>query len=275
MLRPIAPFSFPDITIVPTTTARPTFVDVAPTALLVDEDYQRGLSDRSRQLIRRMIASWDWRAFKPPVVVMVDGGYHVIDGQHTAIVAASRGEPTIPVQVVEAGEIADRAAAFVKTNRDRIAVTPHQLHHALVAAGDEDAMTVEQVCQRAGAKLLRYPPANGLYEVGDLMAIGALKTLVRRRYAVGARRVLDICVAAKLAPVSAGALKAVEFCLYEPGYTGQVTDEDLATALRELGPRGEQEAVIFATEHGLPHWRSLAVILFRNTRKSRGRNAQA
>ncbi len=64
---------------------------VKPSTLLVDERYQRGLSERSIKLIRKIVSEWDWRAFKPPVVVDVGAGLEVIDGQHTAIGAATHG----------------------------------------------------------------------------------------------------------------------------------------------------------------------------------------
>jgi hypothetical protein len=35
------------------------------------------------------VANWDWRRFKPPVVARTATGLEVIDGQHTAIAAAS------------------------------------------------------------------------------------------------------------------------------------------------------------------------------------------
>jgi len=269
-LRPVSALNLPDIVPGGADMPPPRFIDVVPETLLVDDTYQRNLSERSRKLIRRLVAGWDWCAYKPPVVVEADGGFHIIDGQHTAIAAASHPRvATIPVQVVVAPRQEDRAAAFVKLNRDRIGITPPQLHHALVAAGDEEAVTVEQVCARAGARVLKYPPYDGRYQPGDVMGISTVRALVRRRYALGARRVMEICVRAKLAPASAAALRAVEFLLFDPEHTGRVTDDDLTMALRALGADAERQGRMYAAEHEVPVWRGLATILFRATPKVR------
>ena len=238
MLRPVRPLSLPGIT--PGAAAAnpvPEYRMVDPAALLIDDGYQRGLSERSMRLIRRIISGWDWSSFKPPIVSDVDGALHVIDGQHTAIAAASHpGIAAIPVQIVVAAEIADRATAFVRHNRDRISVTPTQLHVALVAAGDEDALTVTQVCERAGVRILKNPPPSGMFRVGDTLAVGAIRALVNRRHAAGARKVLDICVAGRAQPVSMMLIRAVETLVFEPEYQGEMTGERIAEVIRAMGP---------------------------------------
>jgi hypothetical protein len=49
-LRPVAALSFADIEPGGADMARPKYVEVDPTSLLVDESYQRNLSERSRRL---------------------------------------------------------------------------------------------------------------------------------------------------------------------------------------------------------------------------------
>lgn len=90
-MRQVAGLSFPDIAPAVIDTLPPELRLVAPSALSVDDRYQRCLSERSIRLIRKIVAEWDWRAFKPPVVVEVDGRLDVIDGQHTAIGAVTHG----------------------------------------------------------------------------------------------------------------------------------------------------------------------------------------
>lgn len=267
-MRPIEPMTLPDVVRAEPTMPRPRFIEALPGDLLVDETYQRGLTVRSIELIRKMVAHWDWRGFKPPVVVDVGGGkFHVIDGQHTAIAAASNPNiGTIPVQLVDAPDIADRAAAFVRHNRDRISVTPLQLHHSMVAAGDDDAVTIAQVCGRADVLLLKSQPAQ--WAEGSTIAIASLKGLVRRRYPIGARRVLDVCRKARLAPISAAHIKAVEFLLFEHEDRALLDDEDLVNTLRAIG-NDDRVAKMRAAELNIPLWRGLAVDLYRNTRKKR------
>lgn len=253
-------------------TATPEFRWVEPSELLVDEAYQRTLSERSVTLIRKIVGEWDWARFKPPVVAQTDAGLEVIDGQHTAIAAVSHPDiTTIPVMVIRAAEVADRAKAFVGHNRDRITLTPVQIHFANVSAGDEDAVTIQQVCERAGIRLLRYPPGGGAFQPGDTLAVSSIRGLINRRGAMGARRVLEILGQAKCAPVSAGGIKAVEVLLFDPEFKGQVDGPYITSVLLLMGPAVEQEAKVFAAAHNVPIWRGLAVVLFKGARRGRRR----
>ena len=275
-LRPIAPLDLPLLVPGGETSGLPRFIHVPPQSLLVDESYQRNLSRHSVRLITRIVKEWSWRAFKPPVVVEADGALHVIDGQHSAIAAAMHpGIDAIPVMIIEADRRQDRADAFVRHNRDRIQVSGTQLHYALVAAGDEDAMTVQQVCDRAGARILKYKFPAQDYAPGDTMAIVGLNALVTRRYAAGARRILDVCVQGRLGPIGANHLKAVEALLFEPEYRGSLVDCDIATTIREFGPRLDREAARYAAEHDLPVWRGMIVVIFRHTKKVRRGSREA
>src|SRR4051794_24268937 len=100
-LRAIKPMKFPDLKPASFDGERPSLRWVAPTDLLVDATYQRDLSERSIRLIRKMIESFSWNRMKPPIVVQVGPtSLHIVDGQHTAIVAASIGIPEIPIFIV-------------------------------------------------------------------------------------------------------------------------------------------------------------------------------
>lgn len=269
-IRQIKKILLPDITPAAIADPVPEIRWVHPHELWVDEKYQRNLSERSITLIRRIVSEWDWAAFTPPKAAEVDGRLHVTDGQHTAIAAASHPDiDTIPVLVASAAEEQHRAMAFVRHNRDRVQVTPTQLHLAMVAAGDPDAVTVAQVCERAGVTILKSVPANGVFAEGQTMAVAALRRLVSRRFAIGARKVLDVCVAAKLVPISAEAIKAVELLLFGDEYADQVAPDALVAAIRRVGPEAEREAIVFGAAHKVQRWKALAVVWFRNTRKKR------
>lgn len=126
-LRPIAALPLPDTVRpnAPDITAAPELRWLSPEQLRVDGRYQRDLSERSIRLIHRIVGDFDWRRFKPPIVTPVAGGdaYEVIDGQHSAIAAASHPAVSrIPVLVVAQPDLAGRARAFVGHNRDRVAM---------------------------------------------------------------------------------------------------------------------------------------------------------
>lgn len=269
-MRQIAALKLPDIKPAIITTRPPELRLVDPTSLSVDEKYQRGLSERSVRLIRKIVAEWDWRAFKPPVVVEVGGRLEVIDGQHTAIGAVTHGGiDTLPVLVVEAERQEARASAFVRHNRDRITVTQTQLHSALIAAGDEDALTVAQVCERAGVSILRNPPSMAKFKPGETLAVTTIKALVNRRHAKGAREVLEVCSKAGLAPVSAAAIKAVEYLLFAPEYRGELAADRIALILSANLSTIDQETARFAAERKVPLWRAMASVIYMNRRKTR------
>jgi hypothetical protein len=269
--RPVKAVSLSGLTPAFAAVDPPAFEWVDPAELLVDEAYQRGLSERSMTLIRKIITGFDWRRFKPPVVARTAGGLEVLDGQHTAIAAASHPAVTsIPVMVVDAAEAADRAQAFIGHNRDRLNITANQLHHAAVAAGDEDALTIEQVCGRAGVAVLKTMPAHGLFRPRQTMAVNAIGALINRRNAMKARQVLQVLAEADLAPINVMHIKAVEVLMFDPEYTGEVEPGDITTALIALGGDADREAAVYAVTHKIPKWRALAIVLFRKGRK-RGR----
>lgn len=248
----------------------PEFIWVKPTTLLVDETYQRDLSRKSLDMIHRIVSGWDWARFKPPVVAMTAKGYEVIDGQHTAIAAAMHPKiGDIPVMVVVAAEMSDRASAFVGHNRDRLTLSQVQIHYAAVAAGDEDALTVQQVCDRAGVVLLRYPPGNGEFKPGESLAIGAVRSLINRRGAMSARIVLEVLADAHCAPVRSDEIKAVDALLNEPEYKGHIASKDLVSEIMKQGPKAALEAKIFAAAHNVSLWRAMVVILYKGAKRGR------
>lgn len=269
-MKPIPILTFPEGCEV--SPERPEFVWLHPSKLLVDESYQRDLSGKSTRLIRRIVAGWDWRRFKPPVVALSGYGdtYAVIDGQHTATAAAALNIE-IPVMVVKTEGVADQATSFVSHNTERTNVTPLQIHHAMVAAGDEDALDVENVCKRAGVNLLRVQPAR--FEVGDTLALGSIQQLVRRHGVVKARQVLEILVRCKLAPVSALMIKALSEVMFGKDTAAEVDAERLELFIRSKGSMLlEKDATSIAMLKDIAIWRAMAAVLFKGG-KARGSSA--
>ena len=268
--RPIAALDLADVQPNTVTSTGPIFEHVDPTMLLVDERYQRELSPKGKALIAKIVAGWDWRRFKPPVAVMVDAGLELIDGQHTAIAAATHPEiETIPVMIVEAVEISDRAAAFIGHNRDRIAVTPMELHHAAVTAGDEDALTIVQVCARAGVKILRKARQSNDYEPGETIAIRAISGIVGRQTAQRARLILEALARADLMPILTSHVRAAELLLTDDEFRSEIDSEGVTAAIVAAGGTYEQDARVFAKTHCIPIWRAIAITWFKARPKRR------
>lgn len=274
-LRPVVPICIQGIEPGAPPTGEPMIEWMAPSDLLVDGAYQRDLSDKSIKLIRRIVEHWDWRRFKPPVVAWTEAGFEIIDGQHTAIAAATH--PTIeriPVLVVEASELKDRASAFIGHNRDRLAVSAVQMHQAAATAGDEDAVTVNQVCERAGVRLVTGAWGGYAWQAGETVAVSAVRRLIDQRGAQKARMVLQALCAAGCAPITVHDIKAADLLFHSADFAGDleplpVGGEDLAQAIRNLGANGPKEAREYAALKCLPLWKAQAAVWFKKTRKRR------
>jgi hypothetical protein len=252
-LRKIEPLPLPPTIIRATVDGkRPVLRWIAPTELLVDGTYQRDLSRQSLRLIRHMVEVFAWNRMKPPIVVEVGSGFHVVDGQHTAIAAATIGIREIPIFVVDAPEVDERARSFVGHNTDRITVSPIAIWNALRAAGDPDAVDVANVCKRSGVRI-RTLNQNNIPAEGDTMAIGRIRNLVKKRGVVRARRVLECLVKARRAPIVQEEILAADHLICELS----ADPDDLSAIIRIEGDKGLNAARSKAQLDRSPIWREL------------------
>ncbi|WP_271605809.1 hypothetical protein [Bradyrhizobium sp. CCBAU 11434] len=229
---------------------------MAPTSLMVDGTYQRDLSERSIRLIRRTIETFRWNRYKPPIAVQTGPAtLHVIDGQHTAIIAATLKIPEILILIVGAESVDERARAFVGHNLDRIKVTPFDIYRALLASGDEDAVDVDNVCKRAGVRIRVISPSSAIAE-GDTAALGLVRRLVKKRGVVPARKVLQCLVKAKRAPITGAEILASEYILCEE--RKNIDLDALTAAMRIEGTDGLLRAHAKAKTEGQPIFREVA-----------------
>lgn len=254
-------------------TGKPAFDWVDPSKLFVDPAYQRDISERGYRQIRRIVADFDWTKFKPPIcaIVEVEGRVvlKVVDGQHTAIAAASHPFISeIPVMLIEAPDGVSQANAFIGHNTERLGVTPLQLHQARLEAQDEDALTLEMVCMRANVRILK-APAGSASKPRETTAIGTLRTLVSKHGVKVSREILETIANAEMGAITVQQIKATELLLTEPEYAEKITAEDLTNAMVDLLYSADDEAKLFAATHKTPFWRALASVWFRKCRKRR------
>lgn len=246
----------------------PTMEHVDPRGLFVDDTYQRTPSPRTLALVRRIVEGWSWAKFKPPVVVRVGEVLHVLDGQHTAMAAASHpGISAIPVLVVAAPKVADRAAAFVSHAIDRVQANPLAVHRAAVVAGDAAAVAVDTVCRKAGVELLGHAPGLGDFRPRDTIAVSTIRSLLARRGADGARAVLAALAAADLAPIAGDHIQAADALLWDETYAGEFDGARVAATFRAMTPAIMAEARALAAAKQLPAWRALTATLYRRAPK--------
>lgn len=225
---------------------------VAPASLLIESDYQRDLSGKSLKLIKKILRHWDWAKFKPPICVETARGLFVVDGQHTAIAAASHPAISeIPVMIVSAKSLPERAAAFVSHNRDRLAMTPAQIFYGDLAAKDSYACLAMEICIKSGARVPRLPVAKGQWKQGQISAVGELRDLCKKRTSDIAERVLTIAVKSKIAPLNKTLLRALAVLLTDSTFetVRAKTDEQIAEAIASI-EKLEEKAHIRGIEGG-------------------------
>lgn len=272
-LRPIKPLKITDLLPAPVgkKSDRPTFRWANPGDLFIEERYQRNISENSIKLIRKIYKDFEWARFKPPVCAEGEGGkIYIIDGQHTAIAAASHPDINeIPVMIVNAHTIRERAAAFMGHNRDRVAITASQLYYSAVAAGEEVALIVERALKETGATVVRYNPP--VYVEGQTMAAGALLRIAEAKGYNGIKRILDIMMEARRAPIIALELGAVHDMLYGKDWQGKFTDFDLATTIRSKSATQWHAHAEATVRKGMPMQmkRALAIAWFKAVPKKK------
>ncbi|HEY6029962.1 MAG TPA: hypothetical protein VIU44_05340, partial [Gaiellaceae bacterium] len=189
--------------------APPKILWVKPTDLFVEETYQRSMSgSNSTKLVRGVVGAFRWSHFKPPICVHLEefDALVVIDGQHTATAAASNPSiEKIPVLVVDASEVAERAGAFVGHNKTRLGLTQIAIYKAELASNDAVATMIDRACRAAGA---RVAGSVGETRAADLkpgitLAVGTLRQLAKHRGEEAVRRALWILTKAGRAPIIA------------------------------------------------------------------------
>lgn len=211
---------------------KPEFEWVDPTKLYVEDRYQRRVTDRSQKLIKRIIKDFSWSKFKPPVCSYSESKLVVIDGQHTAIAAASiPGIEKIPVMVVVSPFVKNRAEAFMGHNRDRTQVTPQQLYYAALAAEDPVVTELGKALQATGCTIVR-SNNNPVWVEGQTYAVAPLVAITTRKGRAGVERVLKIFMEAKRAPIMGNEIKAVSLLLWDKDWQGRFSDYDLSTVIR-------------------------------------------
>jgi len=238
------------------------------TLIDIDARYQRTL-DEGR--VQKIVDWFAWDSFGAIVVAPApDGRYHAIDGQHR--LEAAKRHPkvsVVPAVVIAALDAPAEASSFVAINRDRKNVTALDLYWAELAAGDPEAETVRQVCERAGVVIVRSPGGQTKRSASDTIAIGAIRLLIDRRGAMRARQMLEVLAKAELRPITSMHVRAVEMLLADPEFSDQVEPDAVTEAIRGNALTIESEAGAFAATHRLPKAKAFASVWFKRCRKKR------
>lgn len=244
-LRPVKPISTTSLDISLPENAMPLFEIVDPATLWIDDAYQRSLSARSLKKIAQMTECWDWNSYAPLSCVRVEVNgkkiLKVVDGQHRAISAASHpGIRELPIMIHSTETIADEANSFVQLNTTGLQMHPLQLHRARLVANDPDAQTLQNVCDRAGVRICRYP--GDPKEVGETTAVNCIAAVIDRRGARLTGDMLELLVRAEFAPIGANDVRAAEFLITAEELRGKFKMPDLIEAIKGRKTELEREA---------------------------------
>lgn len=249
--------------------APPKMRNASPLDLKIEAKYQRDLSGKSIRLIRKIVAEWNWAKFKPPICADQDGCLMVLDGQHTAIAAASHPDIVeIPVMIVSDLTMERRAEAFVSHNRDRLIMTPAQILYGDAAAGRADALGVLNSVTNAGGVVPRLPVGKAYAKRGEITAISELRSIYSAHGAELTERCVRIAVLSDIAPISKTVLGAIRYLLTEKPTSDLVDrpDRQIAAALASIDNL-EATAQAHALETGQGRVRAAAVLLAQHLRE--------
>lgn len=143
--------------------AKPALMWIPVKSLHINDVYQRSISTgRGQSVIREIVASFRWPLFGVLMVTQrKEGGYWVIDGQHRMNAAKHAGIDKVPCMLIVGLDTRDQAKIFTGINARRVNMSVQALHHAKVAAGEEDAVALQEACIEADVVILPYPKAAG------------------------------------------------------------------------------------------------------------------
>jgi len=149
--------------------------------LVVDDSYQRELRRANWTAIRKIAATFRWSMFSPVFVAPVEGGgYAIIDGQHRTHAAAMCGFKQVPCQIVLMTR-EEQAASFAAVNGVVTQVTPFQLLKAGIAAGEEWAVTADEIAKEGGCQLMTSNGSRDSKRPGRIYGVKSFLAFVERR----------------------------------------------------------------------------------------------
>lgn len=161
----------------------PTLEFVSVDLIDVDGNYQR---DIKPALVERILRKFSWAKFGAVVLSRKpDGRFAIVEGQHRWKAATLHPKvDAVPAVIVNHDSAAGEAESFLAINRDRMAVTSVEQYWAGLTAGDERAIAISAVLQKAGCDVV---PEMGHYRPNLTNSIGAIDRCLKR-YGEGATR---------------------------------------------------------------------------------------
>lgn len=146
--------------------------------LVINDRYQRPLTEAGWRTISRIAADFRWSRFSPALVApLPDGQFAVIDGPHRIHAAAMRGIDKVPCMMVDI-DLTEQAQAFVGVNDQITRITIHHVFRAAMAAREAWAVQANAAVSAADCKLMTSNASTASKQCGEVYCIGLIKQLV-------------------------------------------------------------------------------------------------
>ncbi|MBL8266026.1 DUF6551 family protein [Steroidobacter sp.] len=161
---------------------RPSIEWIHLNRLSVDAAYQRSTdNDASRRLISSITAKFDWRLCMPLVVSRrAEDELVIIDGQHRWLAACNRDDiDSLPCCLFRYKNMQEEARMFIVANRARKPISRLDDFYAAVAAGDEDALEIQQLVTDAGFRVARQVSQTALAP-GEVVFTSGIASAIRK-----------------------------------------------------------------------------------------------
>lgn len=156
---------------------KPEPMDVASWMLNIDTTYQ-ALAPRNPRLIKEIGRSFDMALFgRLSVARRANGALFVFDGRHRLDGARAANVTPLPCDVYDVPDRKREIELFLVRNTRIRKVPQGMLFMAEVCRGDEDAVALNRLVQRAGMAIVDANTAKQEFAVPKIACIGALKSL--------------------------------------------------------------------------------------------------
>jgi hypothetical protein len=156
---------------------RPKPVDIAIGQLNIDTTYQ-ALAPRNPRLIKDIGKNFDMAEFgRLRVARRANGALFIFDGRHRWEGAKLAGVHSVPCDIYDVPDRKREIELFLACNTKIRKVPQGMLFMAEVAAGDEEAVSLNRLVQEAGLAIVDANSSKQEFAVPKVACIGALKSL--------------------------------------------------------------------------------------------------
>jgi hypothetical protein len=152
--------------------------------MFVDPAYQRTTaSEASQKNLKWLIDNFSWSHCGALIVAFVPSKkkYAVLDGQHRLKAATARGDiKQLPCLVITGMDVQKQASSFVVINTKRVTMNSIAKYHAAVAAGEQEAVSIQAILDECKIEVPRTQIAKGDTGARQVQAVSTLISLLDR-----------------------------------------------------------------------------------------------